>query len=99
MSTLSLKKIRSRGNAAGLAAAGAPGQFVASRSSGDYAARGVRGDPRGRKFGTGPGATNPILPARAEGKNGSARPPGTHKLRCIAWRDGGIRASCDLQSG
>src|SRR5215471_5496471 len=32
------------------------------------------------------------------GKNGSARPPGTHKPRCTAWRDGGIRASCDLQS-
>ena len=32
------------------------------------------------------------------GKNGSARPPGTHKLRCIAWRDGGTRASCGLQS-
>ena len=32
------------------------------------------------------------------GKNGSARLPGTHKLRCIVWRDGGTRASCDLQS-
>src|ERR1700692_1735765 len=32
------------------------------------------------------------------GKNGSARPPGTHKLRCITWRDGGTRASCDLRS-
>src|SRR5215467_4780868 len=32
------------------------------------------------------------------GKNGSARPPGTHKPRCTAWRDGGIRANCDLQS-
>src|SRR5580704_8865726 len=28
------------------------------------------------------------------GKNGSARPPGTHKLRCTTWRDGGIPASC-----
>src|SRR5579859_3159309 len=30
------------------------------------------------------------------GKNGSARPPGTHKLLCRVWRDGGTRASCDL---
>src|SRR5205809_549897 len=32
------------------------------------------------------------------GKNGSARPPGTHKLRCTVWRDDGTRASCDPQS-
>ncbi len=32
------------------------------------------------------------------GKNGSARLPGTHKLRCTVWRDGGIRASYGLQS-
>ena len=32
------------------------------------------------------------------GKNGSARPSGTHKLQCIAWHDGGTRASCDLRS-
>ena len=33
------------------------------------------------------------------GKNGSARPPGTHTLRCKAWRDGEIRANSVLHSG
>ena len=33
------------------------------------------------------------------GKNGSARPPGTHKLQYIAWRGGETRASCGLPSG
>ena len=37
------------------------------RSSAGYVARGVRGDPRGRKSGAGLGATNPRWPARAEG--------------------------------
>jgi hypothetical protein len=32
------------------------------------------------------------------GKNGSARLPGTHKLRYIVLRGGGTRASCGLQS-
>ena len=32
------------------------------------------------------------------GKNGSARPSGTHKLRYIKWRDGEIRANSGLHS-
>src|ERR1700739_1939615 len=36
-----------------------PGRFSVSQSNSDYAARGERGDPRGRKSGAGPGATNP----------------------------------------
>src|ERR1041384_7285181 len=32
------------------------------------------------------------------GKNGSARPPETHKLQCRALRDGETLASCGLQS-
>ena len=32
------------------------------------------------------------------GKNGSARPPGTHKPRCTVWRGGGTRASYGLRS-
>ena len=35
-----------------------PKRCVAWRSSADYAARGERGDPRGRKSGAGPGAMN-----------------------------------------
>jgi hypothetical protein len=66
--TLSPKKIRSRGSAAVAATIGAPGSFVASRSSADYAARGGPGDPRGRKSRTGPQAANPRLPTRAEGE-------------------------------
>src|SRR5215510_14510690 len=57
--------------------------FSALQWNSGYAARGERGDPRGRKSGAGLGATNPRWPARAEGKNGSARQPGTHKPRCI----------------
>ena len=51
--------IRKTGSEAVAAATGGPGRCVASRSSADYAARGERGDPRGRKSGAGPGATNP----------------------------------------
>src|ERR1700681_3893477 len=40
-------------------AAGAPKRCGVSRSNADYAARGVRGDPRGRKSGVGPEVTNP----------------------------------------
>lgn len=58
-STLSRKKIHNRGSKGAAAAKGAPGPFVASRSSADYAARGASGDPRGRKSGAGTGATNP----------------------------------------
>jgi hypothetical protein len=53
----------------GVARAGVgPGSFVVLQSNADYAARGERGDPRGRKSGAGPGATNPRWPARAEGE-------------------------------
>ena len=58
-SMLSPETIRRKDSEAVAAAAGAPERCAASRSSADYAARGVRGDPRGRKSGAGPGATNP----------------------------------------
>ena|SRR5215831_5556331 len=45
-----------------------PGSSSVWQSNGDYAARGEPGDPRGRKSGAGPGATNPRWPARAEGE-------------------------------
>jgi hypothetical protein len=57
--TLIRKTIRSKGSEAVAAAKGAPGRYAVSRSSADYAARGVRGDPRGRKSGVGPRAANP----------------------------------------
>ena len=46
------------------------GQFssAAWRSNSDYAARGERDDPRGRKSGGGSGADNPTWPMRAEGE-------------------------------
>jgi hypothetical protein len=46
------------------------GQLLSSvsQSNSDYAARGERGDPRGRKPGASPGAANPRWPARAEGE-------------------------------
>ena len=59
MPTLSAAKTHNKGNEAIAALTGAPRQFGVLRSSGDYAARGVRGDPRGRKSGAGLGATNP----------------------------------------
>ena len=58
-STLSRRKIRNKGSEGVAAATGAPGRCAASRSSADYDARGVRGDPRGWKSDTGLGATNP----------------------------------------
>jgi hypothetical protein len=58
-STLSRGKIRNKGSEGVAAATGAPRRCAASRSSADYGARGVRGDPRGWKSGTGLGATNP----------------------------------------
>ncbi len=58
-SMLSPETTRKKGSEAVAAAAGAPERCAASRSSADYAARGVRGDPRGRKSGAGAGATNP----------------------------------------
>jgi len=42
--------------------------FSKSQSSSDYAARGGRGEPRGRKPGGGEGADNLTWPARAEGE-------------------------------
>jgi hypothetical protein len=66
--TLSPAMIRKRGSEAIAAATGAPERCVASRSSRDYVARGVRGDPRGRKSGAGPRAANLRWPARAEGE-------------------------------
>ncbi len=32
------------------------------------------------------------------GKNGSAQPSGTHRRRCIKWRDDEIRANSGLHS-
>jgi hypothetical protein len=68
MPTISLETTRKKGSKAVAAASGAPERCVASRASADYAARGVCGDPRGRKSGAGPGATNLRWPARAEGE-------------------------------
>jgi hypothetical protein len=59
MPTFSPETIRKKGSEAVASARGAPGRCVASRSSADYVARGVRGDPRGRKCGAGLVATNP----------------------------------------
>ena len=68
MPMLSAGTIRNKGSEVTVAATGAPGQCATSRSNADYAARGARGDPRGRNSGAGPGAENPRLPMRAEGK-------------------------------
>ena len=57
--TLSLETVRKKGSEATAAARGPPARCAASRSSADYAARGGPGDPRGRKSGAGPEATNP----------------------------------------
>jgi len=48
MPTLSPETTRKKGSEAVAAVTGAPKRCVASRSSADYVARGVRGDPRGR---------------------------------------------------
>ena len=66
--TLSSAMIRRRGSEAIAATTGVrePGESL--RSSVDYVAPGVRGDPRGRKCGVGPRAANPRWPARAEGE-------------------------------
>jgi hypothetical protein len=55
---LSPGTIRKKGSEAVAAATGAPVRCAASRSRSDYAARGERGDPRGRKSGAGPVAAN-----------------------------------------
>jgi hypothetical protein len=59
IATLSPAMIRKKGSEAIGAAAGVrePGESL--RSSVDYVAPGVRGDPRGRKCGAGPRAANP----------------------------------------
>ena len=56
---ITLSAIRKKGSEAVAAATGAPEQCVASRSSADYVARGVRDDPRGWKSGAGSRAANP----------------------------------------
>ena len=49
-------------------AVGGREQSVRWRWTMDYASRGERGDPRGRKSGGGSGADSPTWPARAEGE-------------------------------
>ena len=66
--TLSPAMIRKRGSEAIAAVTGVRERGESLRSSTDYVARDVLGDPRGRKSGAGPGATNPRWPARAEGE-------------------------------
>jgi hypothetical protein len=60
MPTLSWEGIRKRGSEATAAISGAPEPGELWQSIAGYVARGVRGDPRGRKPGAGPEATNPI---------------------------------------
>jgi hypothetical protein len=93
------RAIRKTDSEAVAAAVAVPGRYATSRSSADYAARDERGDPRGRKSFAGLGVMNPGWPALAEGKNGSARLRGTHKLRCITSHGDGSHASYGLQSG
>ena len=57
--TFSLEAIHKRGSEATVAATSVPERCAWSRSSVGYDALGARGDPRGRKFGGGPVATNP----------------------------------------
>jgi hypothetical protein len=57
--TLSLATIRKRGSEAIAAVTGVRERGESLRSSADYVARDVLGDPRGRKSGVGPGPTNP----------------------------------------
>ncbi len=59
--------IRKTGSEEVAAAGSAQSRCGGWRSSGDYAVRGERGDPRGRKSGGGSGADNPICLAWAEG--------------------------------
>jgi hypothetical protein len=68
MPTFSPEAIHKKGNEATGAAISAPKECASLRSSVGYDAQGVRGDPRGRKFGAGPAATNPRCPTRAEGE-------------------------------
>jgi hypothetical protein len=57
--TLSLEIIRKRGNEATAAITDAPERSESWQSNADYVARGVRGDPRGRKSGAGLRVANP----------------------------------------
>ena len=57
--TFSPAMIRKRGSEAIAAVTGVRERGESLRSSADYVARGGPGDPRGRKSGAGPGATNP----------------------------------------
>lgn len=98
ISMLNSEMSRKRDSEATAALADALQRCVASQSNADYVARGEGGDPRGRKSGVGLGTTNLRWPALAQGKNGSARPPGTHRPQCRAWRGDEIRANCGLQS-
>jgi hypothetical protein len=66
--TLSPAMTRKRGSEAIAAVTGVRESGESLRSSADYVARDVYGDPRGRKCGAGPGATNPRWPTRAEGE-------------------------------
>src|ERR1019366_4629226 len=56
---LALEKLRKRGNEATAAITDAPERSESWQSNADYVARGVRGDPRGRKSGAGPRVANP----------------------------------------
>jgi hypothetical protein len=68
ISTLSSEGTRKKGSKVTVALTDAPERSVMSQSSGDYAARGERGDPRGRKSVVGLGTANLRWPARAEGE-------------------------------
>ena len=69
ISALSPEMIRRRGSEAIGAVTDAPERSATSQSNAGYAARGERGDPRGRKSDAGPGAKNPRCPTRVEGEN------------------------------
>jgi hypothetical protein len=68
ISTLSSEGTRKRGSEVTAVLTDAPACSVTSQLSGDYVARGERGDPRGRKSGSGLGTRNLRWPARAEGE-------------------------------
>ena len=60
--------IRKTGTEAVAAAADAPERYAASRWSVDYAALGMRGDPRGRKSGAGPGVPKSKMTGTGRGE-------------------------------
>jgi hypothetical protein len=59
MPTLNLEITRKKDNEATAATGCAPERSESWQSNADYVARGVRGDPRGRKSGAGPRVANP----------------------------------------